>query len=687
MIKFLDSVTDYFDPAYTATAEGIRELQSLYDDCPVGLYPDMKNPGCEVLKLNPLLDEPPTYQKLESYIRCFYSMQLRSSLEQALWSGRIKVPFDSYGRVSTISDVFIGHICCSRGLDSDIEVRRLKVNEDDPIIRTDVQMSACVSTEDMSTECHGRKVSFWIQVYMNLLNRSLISSGRITSGCLYGQKKGMPLDEYLVPYVGTRNMESVAERMLRQICPEALTKPMRLDIKKILDRLGLELLFVRISPEFRFMGRVFFEEGDIRVYDVNGRGQPLHVRKGTILVDERVLRRTEAVNWTIMHEICHFLQHREFFYLQRIYDDTLKCLSYSVEEYREQDKDSPLYWIEWQTGKLTARVMIPIRTAKIMAENLLKKNAYLGRTAAMERTIIELALFYGVSRQMAKIRMEEMGYTDAKGVLNFVDRGYVPAYYGLEKRKKNMTPDIPENAALDLYISNSDFRVIVDKGCFCFVENHFCLRDEKYLMQGKNGEPALTSYARNHIDECCILFEKIPGEKRYTYSVGTFNNEVIYTGPELYRPIDIPSRNPMEREEVMNRRLEIYLEALEGTPMRFGPALQYHRMKRDFTQDQLAEQVCISVRQLSKYENSEVKQPVQRTVIAMCIAMKLETDLSDSLLTKGKCTPGTEPEDLILLYVLHTMYEYSISYCNRFLKNRNLQPLTREECEENKAVS
>ena len=683
MYDFLDA--DYFDPAYMKTADGMRELQSMYDDCPMGLFPaDMGSPGGSVLMLNPFSERVPAYQRLEAYIKGFYSLCLRSTLEGALWSGKVTVPFDRGGKIITVSDVCVERVYSSRGLDSDESVQRLKAVRDELVVRADVQMSANIITENMGTYDHGRKTLFRLQTYMGLMSRRFIVSGKITSGSFYESQKGMTLDDYLVPYIRVRDMEQEAKRLLDLICPEALKSPMRLDIKMILAQLGMEVRFARITPEFKFLGRVFFEEGYIEVFDSYGRKVPMHVKNGTILVDERVLRRTEAVDWTIVHEIYHFLQHREFFYLQKIYDDTLKCLSCTVEDYRELGKESPVYWIEWQTARMVARLMMPSCTVKVMADCLLEKNAYRGRIAAMEQTIIEIAEFYGVSRQTAKIRMEELGYTDAKGVLNYVDKGYIPAYYGLQK---NLTPDISEDAALELYISNPEFRSLIDTGNFCFVENHFCLREEKYLMQAKNGDPALTSYARSHIDECCILFEKHPGEKQYTYSVGTFNSEIIYSGPELYRPIDIPARKPMNREEMMSKRMEIYLNALENTPLRFGPAIAYHRKSRGFSQELLAEMVNISDKQMGNYERSAVKQPKQRTVIAMCIALKLEADLSDGLLRKGGCMPGTETEDLILLYVLHTMYEYSILFCNRFLMSRHLEPLTREGIEEGEAAS
>ena len=689
MLEFSEAVSEYFDPAYMKTADGMRELQAMYDDCPVVVYPDANSPGCEVLRLNPMIAEPPVCQRLDAYIRGLYSIQLHNALKEALWAGKVKLPSSMGGsRAVMVSDVSIDRIYSNRGLDTDEWVNRLRESEDDPVTQLDIQMSARVRTSDVDFgNSFTRKMFFHVRSYFNLMTRSFVSTGKISNGRFCREKRGIALDDYLVPFIGNANMEEQSEQILTKIFPDALKAPKRLDIKKALAILGMEVHFVRITRDFKFMGRVFFEEGDIEVYDSYGKARPFHVKKGTILVDDRVLRRTEAVDWTVVHEIYHFLQHREFFYLQKIYDGTLKCLSCTTQEYKQLGKDSPLYWIEWQTDRMVARLMMPMRTAKPMAERFLGLNAHFGKTGAMERTIIALSELYGVSKQTAKYRMQEMGFSDTRGVFNYVDNGYIPAYYGIEDMRKNLTPDIPEDAALELYISNPEFRNLIDTGRFCFVENHFCVRDEKYIFLGKSAGPSLTKYAREHIDECCILFDKTQGEKRYTYSAGTFNSEIIYSGPELYRPVDVPATKPMDRVEVMNRRLAIYLDAVENTPLRFGPALKYHREHRDFTQEQLAEQVNITSKQLFNYEASQVKKPVQRTVIAMCIALKLETDLSDALLTKGRCMPGTEPEDLVLLYVLHTMYEYSIPYCNHFLKNRCMKPLTKEGNESGEIAS
>ena len=673
--------SDYFDQAYLRTAEGIQELQSMYDDCPFGLYPDFKNTGMEVLRANPLMGDVPAFHRLNGYIRGMYSLRLRDTLQNAIHEGKVDLRCGQNGRTRySVSDIGIDGVYASQGLD-DAKTFFASVGKDMPVIEIDVIMSANVDAWDSangnSLISDSRK-KFRLKAYMDLLNGSFVSSGDI---CLRGQgrrSQGLGLDDYLVPYIGLGNIEKEAERILADWDKGMLKRAKRLDIQALLNYLHMRVHFVRITKELKFRGRVFFEDAETVVYE-DGREVPFSAKRGDIMIDNRIMGNPAAVIWTIIHECIHFVLHKEFFYLQRIGNSTLKYISCAVEEGTGVDKDSPLYWPEWQADRLTPRVLMPTRTAKPMAEEKLRQNAYLGPARAMEETIKYLAGFYGMSLQATKYRMEEMGFKEAKGVFNYVDRGYVPAYYGTEGLDKRATPDISEKAALELYRRDPEFRKVIDTGRFCFVENHFCLNDPAYLTKGRDGEPCLTKYAREHISDCCIIFERIPGEKLFSYTYGVLNSEITYNGPELYRPRDIPADKPMDPFEVQSERMKIYLKALEGTPFQFSAALGFHRKMRDFTQEQLAELVNISVRQVINYEKGDVKSPSKRTVVAMCVAMKLETDLSDDLLRKGGCYPGTSLDDLAILFVLHTMYEYSVQYCNGFLQKQGWEPLTKIE--------
>src|SRR5690554_6399671 len=100
--------------------------------------------------------------------------------------------------------------------------------------------------------------------------------------------------------------------------------------------------------------------------------------------------------------------------------------------------------------------------------------------------------------------MLDLGYHEAEGVYTYVDGHYVQNYFfERDALQRGQTYAIGTKDALFQYASNLKFRELVDSGNYVFVENHFCINDSKYIKYNEAGEPQLTDYARQHIDECC----------------------------------------------------------------------------------------------------------------------------------------------------------------------------------------
>jgi Zn-dependent peptidase ImmA (M78 family) len=79
--------------------------------------------------------------------------------------------------------------------------------------------------------------------------------------------------------------------------------------------------------------------------------------------------------------------------------------------------------MEWQANKIAPRILMPLETTKIKIDELYEKYGYSDndqeRTEILERVIDDLADFYNVSKQSAKIRMIDLGYREAAGAYNF----------------------------------------------------------------------------------------------------------------------------------------------------------------------------------------------------------------------------------------------------------------------------
>jgi len=264
---------------------------------------------------------------------------------------------------------------------------------------------------------------------------------------------GMPLDEYLIPYNSPQTLELDSAELLRTYYKEALATPCQVSGEVLAQRMGLEVRYYRLTRDSSIRGQMYFTKRDIEVYDQNGKIITVTVPANTIVVDlnscfdkDGHLNR-EQVKDTLIHECYHAFRHRLFFLGQLLYNEELRCLSCCVTgiksgeamdswfrdplvKYGTREK-SPIDWIEWQANRASPRIQMPAQTTKLKIEALREDyhNSYPGMNELkrLGYLIRDLASFYGVSKQTAKLRMLELGYDEVQGVMNFVNGAYVEA--------------------------------------------------------------------------------------------------------------------------------------------------------------------------------------------------------------------------------------------------------------------
>ena len=114
----------------------------------------------------------------------------------------------------------------------------------------------------------------------------------------------------------------------------------------------------------------------------------------------------------------------------------------------------------------------------------------------MELVAEELATFYAVSKQSVLIRMQEVGFSEAKAVSQF--ESINKSHY-----------DIEEVDAFFVYSTNAELRRLLNDGLFVYAQKHFVLNDPSYVFRTEDGKLELTQYALEHLDTCTLSFSWI----------------------------------------------------------------------------------------------------------------------------------------------------------------------------------
>lgn len=478
-------------------------------------------------------------------------------------------------------------------------------------------------------------------------------------------RDGIRLDEYLIPVFHWEDIEKEAEDIIFRIAPEALHNPTYLRPAVLAERLGLKIVGLPLYRRDRTASILFFDAGEVLVCQDVQRPQlpPVHVR---VEADTIVLNTAGDFNGNraIMHECFHYVEHRLFFQLQQLHNsDVMEIIRWKRVDVRKQER-GPVEWMEWQAHVGSQCLLMPrTRLCKRLREELDGENPmgwHIGyRLEAVGRT---LAKEYGVRNYQMRNRMIQLGYTAAKGALNFVDDGYIePFAFFADACRGSRTFVISPKEALEEYVRNEAFRKLLDTGRYVYADGHICVNDPAYVVQ-RNGKLCLTEWANAHVDACCLRFMRSyyrDTGTRYVY--GQLNSDEEYNGRSL-------ALSASEKQPDLYSHAVKVARTLSELPGTFRETFEWHMKKCKVTLARMSEETALSERSITRYRTEEKDDLTIDRVAKICICMHLEPEFSFDMLEKAGIHLRKTPEDLMIKAVLLGMYACSVNQVGKYLE-------------------
>ncbi len=279
-------------------------------------------------------------------------------------------------------------------------------------------------------------------------------------------------------------------------------------ISAIAESMGLTIIQGRcLTDDFSIFGEICFSAGNVELLDLfKCSKSTVEVSRGTILIDAYTFweRNLGCVNNTIAHEVFHWYKHRMYAAIKHILrkERFVACRCPSNAVYPEKDMPwTDEQCMEWQANSLAPRILMPLATFKVKVAELYDKYRIVEEKDAQNSLLTELiaeelATFYAVSKQSVLIRMQEVGCSEAKVVLQFESINK-PHY------------DIEEADAFFVYSTNAELRRLLNDGLFVYAQKHFVINNPAYVFRTEDGKPELTQYALEHLDTCTLSFSWI----------------------------------------------------------------------------------------------------------------------------------------------------------------------------------
>lgn len=493
-------------------------------------------------------------------------------------------------------------------------------------------------------------------------------------------------NDYLLPILYNSDYETIAHAILDDFFPEAKREiggdASVVSSEELARRMGLRILDVRFADK-TVMGQLYYNYGEAHLLDDSGKTYAQIIRPGTILVNQDNCTTAATRNSTIAHECCHMYLDRWFFLLQMM--TGRKYTPYSSrrrENRRYHHKNDALDWMELQCEKLPAYLLLERNDVIDYVEARLKQCNW-KKTPENIRAIVDgLAERYEVSYQMAKYRMIELGYCEAGGIRNYVNDMVIPDHGCTWLWPANTTFTISAKDAALLAASDSEFERVICSGRYRYVEGHFCLNTDKYILRDYYGKPHLTVYARCHMEECCLGFTVGGRYRRTEYAVSKVarnkTEPVTDKYRAAYRLVAEPGSSEYEKEnQAMVDDGLLWLEFYKNIPDDFAEMIKAIMKRKGITQENLSFELGVDRKALLNYLNQD--RPSVAHVVGICVALKVPYFISMEILGAAGIKLRSTEQDFLYRQFLLNAENLTVSRCEDILKQHNEKPLFRGE--------
>jgi hypothetical protein len=302
----------------------------------------------------------------------------------------------------------------------------------------------------------------------------------------------------------------------------------------------------------------------------------------------------------------------------------------------------------------------------------------------IESVIYELSEFFGVSIQAAKIRMIDIGYSEAIGFVEYIDDSCsILRAIEREAMKQNKSFSVPAVDALIQYAHNADFRRTIDTGNFVHIASHYCINDPKYVKQNEHGVLEMTEYALNHFGECCLIFDRSSfpnagyGVQRYAeealFQSAVAKNISKFKFSSLEHNKEVDARAAQMRAELLE--VKEIAKVIENLPAAFCNSFKMLMKWRGLTVEQLAEKSLVSPKTIQRMRNIPDHIWDIETIISVCIGLQLPPYISLPLMRKAGLHFKTGEKFITYAHLLATHYRSPIYEFNEYLETAGYEPL------------
>ena len=232
--------------------------------------------------------------------------------------------------------------------------------------------------------------------------------------------------------LGKENIENESENILRQFCPDCLVEPKEIDVEKLIEDMGLDLCYAKMSENSEILGAFVFNKGVIPTYTDDHFENKVYSEK-TIIIDSTIAENDDPrLRFTHGHELGHYVTQYDIFHINENqlslfnfseeHDNAVICKRKSIGFVnlfnRRKSLETKEDWQEWQANYFSSTLLIPKCTLKIALKPYLDTYDVMDQASLLNKLEVEeimelvdkLSKIYNVSNEMMINRLKSLNY-------------------------------------------------------------------------------------------------------------------------------------------------------------------------------------------------------------------------------------------------------------------------------------
>ena len=496
------------------------------------------------------------------------------------------------------------------------------------------------------------------------------------------------LSPFLVPYYTNEQMDAFGDRVwIEYDMPEAIHNPSLRNATELARRIGLEIRYLDVYEHRNMDSIIFFADSELRVgedrveWDENGNKRVIKtgfpkiekIRANTIVVNTNRIRRDYSA-FNIFHECIHYLLHYMFYRLQQMASNDIRLVKVKEVEIEDgKQLSDPIYFMEKQANRGAFALMMPADdTRERILNECAKVKTYKNVGEKYEIVGKNLSRQLGYPHFRIKPRMLQLGFFEARGALNYVDRHTLIQPFAFNRdawRNSGVTFVVKESTTNALYRNNEDFKTVMDSGRFIYADGHIVKNEPRFVKQ-EGDKFILTDEAAKRVDDCCLRFTKEYVQK----DVGDYVPGRMYYDPHLEERTNFYLSDTMNEQKM--DEIDAKIEYRETFPRTFVDAFDKIMEKNNETRETAALRLHVSTDTLHRWLHEPEEKITLDFVVRITLMWEIPDFISDLLIDRGLVRIGKfDRRHQALEYVRIRLWDQGIEEANKFLAGKGVDLL------------